>query len=109
MTPSRGRRWQTPSGYATIQCIVKAKILEWENGLHQWQRTIVAWILDGEDTLCVTATGDGKSALFTVPIIVLLEVARHPDTYPHFVNQKRPVGIVISATKGLSVNMVRLY
>ncbi|KAJ7271343.1 P-loop containing nucleoside triphosphate hydrolase protein, partial [Mycena haematopus] len=56
--------------------------------------------------LCITATGDGKSALFTVPILVLLEVAENPEAYPGFCRQKKPVGIVISPTKGLSENMI---
>ncbi|KAJ6578934.1 hypothetical protein B0H10DRAFT_1836187 [Mycena sp. CBHHK59/15] len=107
MAPSRGRRWQTPLGHATIQRIVKAKIPDWKQGLYRWQLTIIAWILDGEDVLCVTATGDGKSALFAVPIIVLLAVAENPAAYPQFFNQKKPVAIVISPTKGLSANMVR--
>ncbi|KAJ6506196.1 P-loop containing nucleoside triphosphate hydrolase protein [Mycena vitilis] len=106
MAPSRGKRWQTPLGHAIIQRIVKAKIPGWKNGLFRWQLIIVAWILDGEDVLCVTATGDGKSALFTVPIIVLLEVAANPSAYPGFLNHKKPVGIVISPTKGLSANMI---
>ncbi|KAF7344820.1 ATP-dependent DNA helicase RecQ [Mycena venus] len=80
------------------------RIPGWKDGLFRWQLTIVVWILDGEDVLCVTATGDGKSALFTVPIIVLLEVAANPSTYPGL----KPVGIVIviSPTKGLSANMI---
>jgi superfamily II DNA/RNA helicase len=106
MAPSRGQRWQTPRGHAIIQRIVKAKIPGWKDGLFRWQLIIVAWILDGEEVLCVTATGDGKSALFTVPIIVLLEVAANPAVYPGFVNYRQPVGIVISPTKDLSANMV---
>ncbi|KAJ7106981.1 hypothetical protein C8R44DRAFT_637810, partial [Mycena epipterygia] len=97
-----------PAGHAAIQRIVKAKIPGWENDLHKWQFIIVAWILDGEDVLCITATGDGKSALLTVPIIVLLEVAKNPGAYSQFFHQKKPVGIVILPTKGLSANMVRL-
>ncbi|KAJ7903972.1 hypothetical protein B0H13DRAFT_2334986 [Mycena leptocephala] len=104
MAPSRGRRWQTPLGHATIQCIVKAKIPGWKDGLFKWQLIIVAWILDGEDVFCVTATGDGKSALFTVPILVLLEMAENLGAYLRFVNHKKPVGI--SPTKGLSANMI---
>ncbi|KAJ7035826.1 hypothetical protein C8F04DRAFT_954413, partial [Mycena alexandri] len=106
MAPSRGRRWQTPLGHATIQRIVKAKIPSWKDGLFTWQLTIVAWILDGEDVLCITATGDGKSALFTVPILVLLEVAQNPGAYSGFGHQKKPVCLVISPTKILSANMV---
>ena len=76
MAPSRGRRWSTREGRTTIQHIVKKKIPAWKDGLSPWQLDIVAWVLDGEDVLCVMATGDGKSALFTAPIIVLLEVER---------------------------------
>jgi hypothetical protein len=82
---------------------VKAKIPGWKDGLFRWQLIIVAWTLDGEEVLCVT---DGKSALFTVLIIILLEVAANPAVYPGFVNYRQPVGIVISPTKGLSANMV---
>ncbi|KAJ7458254.1 P-loop containing nucleoside triphosphate hydrolase protein, partial [Mycena latifolia] len=86
--------------------IVAEQIPEWTGGLHEWQVIIVAWILDGEDVFCATATGDGKSALFAVPIIVLLEVAKNPALYPGFVNQKKPVGLVIAPTKGLAANIV---
>ncbi|KAJ7197627.1 hypothetical protein GGX14DRAFT_574101 [Mycena pura] len=64
MAPSRGRRWQTPFGRAAIARIVREKIPEWKGGLREWQLIIVAWILDGHDVLCITATGDGKSAIF---------------------------------------------
>jgi superfamily II DNA helicase RecQ len=108
MAPSRGHQWQTPEGQATIRKIVAEQIPEWTGGLHDWQVTVVAWILDGEDVLCITATGDGKSAIFAVPMIVLLEVARNPTKYRGFtVSQKKPVGIVIAPTKGLSTNIVR--
>jgi superfamily II DNA/RNA helicase len=86
---------------------VEDKIPEWEGGLHEWQLIVIAWILDGGDVLCITATGDGKSAIFAVPMVVLLEVARNPAAYPGFSNQKLPVGIVIAPTKGLATNMVR--
>jgi superfamily II DNA/RNA helicase len=88
---------------------VEEKIPEWTGGLHEWQVIVVAWILDGEDVLCVTATGDGKSAIFAVPILVLLEVARNPQSYPGFAHLKKPVGIVIAPTKGLAMNIVRDY
>ncbi|THU94262.1 hypothetical protein K435DRAFT_602118, partial [Dendrothele bispora CBS 962.96] len=56
----------------------------------------------------ITATGDGKSALFAVPILVHTEISRNPDLYPTFsVNiRKKPVGIVITPTKGLANNIV---
>ncbi|KAJ7032628.1 hypothetical protein C8F04DRAFT_1396488 [Mycena alexandri] len=70
--------------------------------------TVIAWILDGEDVLSITATGDGKSALFAVPIIVLLEVAKNPAMYPGFGDRARktPVGLVIAPTKGLAANII---
>ncbi|KAJ7089958.1 P-loop containing nucleoside triphosphate hydrolase protein [Mycena epipterygia] len=106
MAPSRGRKWQTPEGHAIIRKIVKEKIPEWTEGLHDWQVIVVAWILDGGDVLCITATGDGKSAIFSVPMIVLLEVAQNPTAYRGYVSPKKPVGIVIAPTKGLSANIV---
>ncbi|KAJ7774507.1 hypothetical protein DFH07DRAFT_767214 [Mycena maculata] len=107
MAPSRGRKWQTPEGHAIIQKIVKEQIPQWTDGLHDWQVMVVAWILDGGDVLCITATGDGKSAIFSVPMIVLLEVVWNPTAYPGYVSPKKPVGIVIAPTKGLSTNTVR--
>jgi predicted GTPase len=71
-------RWQDPIGRATIQRIIKAKILNWKDGLHAWQLDVVCQVLDLEDVLCTTATGDGKSALFGALMVVLLEMAKNP-------------------------------
>ncbi|KAJ7703912.1 hypothetical protein B0H17DRAFT_921677 [Mycena rosella] len=98
----------TERGRATVRRIVAEKIPEWTGGLHEWQVIVVAWILDGEDVFCVTATGDGKSALFAVPIIALLEVARNPAVYPGYLHHKKPVALVIAPTKGLAGNIVRV-
>ncbi|KAJ7157225.1 P-loop containing nucleoside triphosphate hydrolase protein [Mycena filopes] len=108
MAPSRGRKWKSKAGYTNIRRIVAEKIPQWTGGLREWQVLVVAWILDGEDVLCVTATGDGKSVLFAVPILVLLEVAKNPALYPGFGDQKkkRPVGLVIAPTKGLAANIM---
>jgi hypothetical protein len=53
-----------PEGRATIIKIIKELVPEWDEGLHMWQLDFVVRILDGEDILCCTAMGDGKSALF---------------------------------------------
>ncbi|KAF9018340.1 hypothetical protein BDZ89DRAFT_1044553 [Hymenopellis radicata] len=37
------------------------------------------------DVFCIEATGGGKSALFSVPIIVYNEVSKNPTLYPRFV------------------------
>jgi superfamily II DNA/RNA helicase len=70
-----------PEGRATIIKIIKELVPEWDEGLHMWQLDFVVRILDGEDILCCTAMGDGKSALFAAPIIVLQEMARNPGQY----------------------------
>jgi len=66
-------RWQDPAGLETINIIVKKLIPKWTNRLHEVQLDLVSAILDGKDVLCCTATGDGKSAAFSVPTLVLLE------------------------------------
>lgn len=109
MAPSRGRlRWQSSIGLQTIKTIVRKRIPQWENGLYDWQLEIVAKILDGEDVLVVTATGDGKSAIFGVPILIFLELAQNPFYYPDLPHPEKPSGIVITPTKGLSTNIVRI-
>ncbi|KAJ7036994.1 hypothetical protein C8F04DRAFT_953282, partial [Mycena alexandri] len=71
------------------------------------QVTIIAWILNSKNVLCITAAGDGKSALFAVPILVLLEVAKNPTMYPGFADQNRKhLGLVITPMKGLLANIV---
>ncbi|KAJ6472672.1 hypothetical protein C8R47DRAFT_1145829 [Mycena vitilis] len=60
-------------------------------------------MLDGVDVLCCTATGDGKSAAFSVPILVLNEYNANPALYPAGLpTRKQPVGLVITPTKGLA-------
>jgi hypothetical protein len=63
--------WQDPNSRATIIKIIK----KLDEGLHMWQLDLVVQILDAKDILCCTATGDGKSALFATPIIILQEIA----------------------------------
>jgi len=70
-------RWQDPAGLETINIIVKKLIPKWTNGLHEVQLNLVSAILDGKDVLCCTATGNGKSAVFSVPTLVLLEYSKH--------------------------------
>ncbi|KAF8219682.1 hypothetical protein L208DRAFT_1338624 [Tricholoma matsutake] len=74
--------WQDPIGLETINTIVKTLIPTWTNGLHLVQLELVLMILDGQDILCCTATGDRKSAAFSIPCFVLTEYNRHPDKYP---------------------------
>ncbi|KAJ7233352.1 hypothetical protein C8J57DRAFT_1532470 [Mycena rebaudengoi] len=69
-------------GRETIKKIVQKVIPQWKGGLCPVQEDLVAPILDGDDILCCTVTGDGKSAAFYVPILVLNEYNAHPELYP---------------------------
>ncbi|KAJ7729326.1 P-loop containing nucleoside triphosphate hydrolase protein [Mycena metata] len=100
-------RWQDPIGRHTIQTIVKKLIPKWTTGLRPVQEDLVSPILDGDDILCCTATGDGKSAAFSIPILVLNEYNANRHLYPHGLRTcQNPVGLVITPTKGLASNIV---
>ncbi|THU93169.1 hypothetical protein K435DRAFT_592563, partial [Dendrothele bispora CBS 962.96] len=57
--------------------------------------------------LCITATGDGKSALFAIPIVILREYNTNYHLYPQGLpTRAHPFGIVITPTKGLANTFV---
>ena len=100
-------RWQDPVGLETLNVIVKKTVPAWTNGLNPFQLEVVSGILDGKDILCCTATGDGKSAAFAIPCLVLLEYNKNPQVYPTGLpTRTTPIGIVITPTKGLANNIV---
>ena len=41
------------------------------NRLNTVQLKLISAIFDGQDILCCTATGDGKSAAFSIPCLML--------------------------------------
>ncbi|THU98200.1 hypothetical protein K435DRAFT_605301, partial [Dendrothele bispora CBS 962.96] len=94
-------------GQEALKLIVKKLIPQWSDGLRDFQAEYIPLILD---LFTITATGNGKSALFAVPILVHTEISRNPDLYPSFsVNiRKKPAGIVITPTKGLANNIVHV-
>ncbi|KAJ7776978.1 P-loop containing nucleoside triphosphate hydrolase protein [Mycena maculata] len=105
MTPTV--RWQDPEGIRTLNSIVKKVIPQWKDGLRPVQEELVAPILDGDDILCCAATGQGKSAGFSVPILVLNEYNNNRHLYPvNLRTRPQPVGLVITPTKGLANNIV---
>ncbi|KAK7014661.1 P-loop containing nucleoside triphosphate hydrolase protein [Favolaschia claudopus] len=99
-------RWTDYQGRETVKKIVKTLIPQWCTGLYSYQEDIVLRVLDGQDVLCCVSTGGGKSAMFAVPIIVMREMARNPHLYPALPTRVRPVGIVITPTKGLAGNIL---
>jgi hypothetical protein len=58
--------------------------------------------------MCCLTTGGGKSALFAVPIIILLEIIKNLDLYPDLPYCMHLVGLVIMPTKGLACNIMSL-
>jgi superfamily II DNA/RNA helicase len=101
-------RWKDEIGCKTVATIVKKMIPGWTKGLRPVQEDLVTAILDGDDVLCCTATGDGKSAVFSVPILVLREYNANPALYPPGLRTRlNPVGVVVTPTKGLTNNIVR--
>ncbi|KAJ7190107.1 P-loop containing nucleoside triphosphate hydrolase protein, partial [Mycena pura] len=100
--------WNTPAGASALSRIVAARIPAWRNRLTERQALPILRILDGQDVLLCTKTGDGKSALFLVPLLCHLEVSAKPEEYPRFKRDicSNPVGVVVTPTKGLARNIV---
>ncbi|KAF9024018.1 hypothetical protein BDZ89DRAFT_1189309 [Hymenopellis radicata] len=99
-------RWNHPHGREILQKIVKKTVPKWTEGLRDAQLEYVPPILDCEDVLCVEVTGGGKSAAFSVPILVHNEVAANPHLYPRFSCRNFAVGIIVTPTKGLAGDIV---
>lgn len=75
-------KWRSPEGLTALKSVVSARLPLWTTGLHPWQEEPIQRILDGEDVILCTATGDGNSALFLVPILCHLEASKYPDRFP---------------------------
>ena len=72
---------------------------------------MIGYFLDGEDTVYCMATGGGKSAAFSLPILIHQELARNPSLYSHHLKllqgaKVKPVGVVVMPMKGLAGSMV---
>ncbi|THU81363.1 P-loop containing nucleoside triphosphate hydrolase protein [Dendrothele bispora CBS 962.96] len=104
-----GALFSSDVGRQTLQNIVKTLIPQWRDGLRTFQLDSIPLILDNQDIFCITATGEGKSALFAIPILVHEEIFKNKISYPEFLApiRQEPVGIVVTPTKGLSNNIVK--
>ncbi|KIM80574.1 hypothetical protein PILCRDRAFT_822305 [Piloderma croceum F 1598] len=89
-------RWRDPIGRETTQKIIKKLLPTWKNGLQDFQLDIVMPTLNGVDGMLLTATGDGKSAAFMIPILVLQEMACNPLEYPDLPRTSKPIRLVIN-------------
>jgi hypothetical protein len=80
---------------------MKKLIPAWKDGLD-----LASAKLGGDDILCCTTTGDGKSAAFSVPIL-LTEYNKNPALYAAGLpTRSNPVGVIVTPTKGLAANIV---
>jgi superfamily II DNA/RNA helicase len=105
--PPDNPKWTDKDGLHTIQTIVR-RCTPWTDGLTTAQLQLVSLILEGNDVLYVNATGSGKSCAFSIPIIVWNEYNTNPELYPRGLKTfAKPVGLVITPTKGLAYNLVR--
>ncbi|THU95226.1 P-loop containing nucleoside triphosphate hydrolase protein [Dendrothele bispora CBS 962.96] len=96
-------------GQQVLNNIVKKRIPQWGLGLRPFQLESIPLILDNLDLFAITATGDGKSALFAIPILVHDEIFNNSSSYPsfHVPIRQDPIGIVVTPTKGLANNIVK--
>ncbi|KAJ8090935.1 hypothetical protein PM082_024859 [Marasmius tenuissimus] len=106
---SASHPFRSPTGASTLSVIVQKLVPQWPTGLKPFQHESILKILDQQQLLCITATGDGKSALFAIPILVHLELGRLPSQYPslNVITRNQPVGLVVTPTKGLANKIVR--
>jgi len=102
--------WSSKEGLAIIKHIVSRRIPQWPDGLREWQLDAISTILNRQSLFAIAATGEGKSALYIIPILVHLELSQHPDNYPSFrtpiPSRSHPVVLVITPTKVLATNLV---
>lgn len=100
------KRWSTPFGHSVIQKIVKKHVPHWPNGLRDWQVPVVARTLDSIHSMNVTATGDGKSGMYYIPILIHLALAKDPSLWPGMACKKYAVGIVVLPINAIATTMV---
>ncbi|KAF9058741.1 P-loop containing nucleoside triphosphate hydrolase protein [Rhodocollybia butyracea] len=99
-------RWISQEGTDTLNRVVSARIPQWELGLRDFQREWIPLVLDHQNLVAFTATGDGKSVLFLVPILIHLELSTNPLQYTNFPVQHQAVVMVITPTKGLATSIL---
>ena len=81
--------WTSPEGLERIRTIVRPYL---GYDPKDFQLYDSACILNGQDVFCITATGDGKSALIYIPALV----------------KRETVTVVVEPTNFLESDMVRM-
>ncbi|KAF5349397.1 hypothetical protein D9758_015511 [Tetrapyrgos nigripes] len=99
-------KWTDTEGLNTLKQIISRRVPQWPNGLRDFQLENIPRVLDGENLLVFTATGDGKSSFYDVPVLVHMELAANPQLYAPFPIRETPVAIVVTPTKGLANSII---
>ncbi|KAK0211922.1 hypothetical protein IW262DRAFT_1412454 [Armillaria fumosa] len=60
---TRAVSWNDPEGIQAVKDVVAKRIPTWKDGLRPFQEQPIIYILNGEDVVLCTATGDAKNAL----------------------------------------------
>lgn len=105
-SPLPSNFWQGPDGLQIINKGITKWIPAWSDGLRGFQKQAIGTVLNLGDFLGITATGNGKSAAFFVPLMVHDEILKNPELCPRFKPKSHAVGIVVTPTKGLASNIV---
>ena len=84
----------------TLRCLLP-------HDTHDFQLNAIGHLLDGQDTLLVTATGSGKTDTFIRLMRLISYISAHPNEIPGVTFPPDPAMIIICPTKMLEEEMVR--
>lgn len=101
--------WTSPLGLSTLKSLVP-EVVSWPS-LKDFQLDILAHVMNGENCLGITATGDGKTASYHLPLQMidrLMQKGCPEGLKLHHRPARRAIGVVVSPLLGLEVSLVRL-
>ncbi|THU92214.1 hypothetical protein K435DRAFT_579073, partial [Dendrothele bispora CBS 962.96] len=62
-------KWTDPIGSDILKQIISRRVPQWPNGLRDYQLENIPRVLAGQNILVFTATGDGKSSFYDIPLL----------------------------------------
>ncbi|KAF5346332.1 hypothetical protein D9758_011519 [Tetrapyrgos nigripes] len=99
--------WTDSEGLNALKSVISRRVPQWPNGLRDYQLENIPRVLSGENLLLFAATGEGKSSMYIIPLLVHMEIRSNPHLYPAFVVRERPVAVVVTPTKGLATSIIQ--
>ena len=85
----------------TLRCLLP-------HDTHDFQLDAIGHLLDGQDTLLITATGSGKTDTFIRLMHLISYISAHPNEIPGIIFPPDPAMIIVCPTKTLEEEMVRI-